>query len=255
MTTVTITNTALLWQRDAVADAFVKDVVDGTARDLERKARGLAEWVSDKSTRNIADVSGVFSRRVGERKAELAVLKAGLDEANPRLRFASDLSGIANSEQLVSGLSDAAAELAEMYQPEQEGKRIASALSSTVNAAIAMELGAAGVLGAYLGFATLDVTGVATTTALATGGLLVLPRKRRIMRAEFRDRVASLRARLKKELNARVLQQMASHEERVTAALEPFAAMTAAREESTAKQLVDVESALNALRGLRRKLG
>jgi FPC/CPF motif-containing protein YcgG len=94
------------------------------------------------------------------------------------------------------------------------------------------------------------VFGLASTGVLATGGLLVLPRRRRVLRAEIRARVSSLRSRLEKELQNRVGQHMDMHAERVRAAVDPFASFASTRAVATEAQLVALTGSLHGLRAV-----
>jgi hypothetical protein len=248
---VALSNMGMLLKKDAVEKAFVEQVIQSTSRDVERRARGLAEWVSDKTTRNVADAACIFARRVGERKAEIARTSASLDHSvSDRLHFSAEVDGVASVEQLMSGLSDAAADLTANFKPDAEGKRIADSLSASVMSTIAVELGAAGVMGALLSVSALDVFGVASTGVLATGGLLVLPRRRRVLRTEIRARVTLLRSRLEKELRGRVDQHMQTHGERVQVAVDPFASFASTRAEATDAQLAALRKGLHGLRAV-----
>jgi hypothetical protein len=247
---VTLGNMRMLLKKDAITQAFVEEVVQGAARDIERRTRKLAEWVSDKSARNIADAASVFARRAGERKAELARAEIDQCDTNTRFSFPSDVDGIANHEQIVSGLSDAASELASMYKPETEGKRIADALSSSVKTALAVEFSAIGLLGTLFGLSTVDPLGIASTGVLLTGGFLVLPRRRQILRSDLRARVSSLRRKLEKELQSRISQQMSIHAERVLTAADPFASFTSSRAATIEAQLVLLSETIDGLRKL-----
>jgi small GTP-binding protein len=260
-THVSISNIGMLVKKDAVARAFIDEVIRGTEKDVERRARALAEWVSDKLARNIADVVGVFSRRVGERKAELLVaMRQHSDVGNIngpdslRLQFMpppAEVDVSSSTDRLMSGLGDAAAKLAATYNPEVEGKRVADALSQSVRTTIAMELGALGVFGAALGTSMLDITSITSTSLLLTGGLLILPRRRLSLRADLRARVASLRARLEKEMEARVHEQLAIHAERVQAAVEPFSAHTSARAAAASAQSLALTQSLESMTAVR----
>lgn len=258
---VTFSNMTMLLKKDAVARAFIDEVVLGTERDVERRARSLAEWVSEKLSRNVAEVTSIFSRRVGERKAELvaAALKheqvhnvlGDIGEARALAMPSSADVDVSGGDHLMSGLGDAAAKLAASYKPETESQRVADALSASVKTALALEIGAVGAVGAFLSISALDFTAIASTGMLVTAGLVVLPQRRRAMRAEMRVRVASMRARLEKDLHARVGEQMALHSDRIQGAIEPFANHTAERAGATASQSRAITQSLEGLTTVR----
>lgn len=264
---VSIGNLKMLVKTDAIAQAFMSDVVRGTEREVERRARSLAEWVSDKLARNIADVSSAFSRRVGERNAELLAAArehrerqqesggVGGGAADALLsqftKQPTDVDVVTSTDSLLSGLGEAAAKLAATYDPEVEGKRVADALSSSVRTAIALELGALGVFSAALGTSMIDVTSITSTSLLLTGGLLILPRRRQLLRADLRSRVATIRSRLEKEMYARVNEQMATHAERVQSAIEPFSTHTSTRAAETSAQSLALTQALEGMTAVR----
>lgn len=264
---VSIGNIRMLVKTDAVSKAFMNDVVQGTEREVERRARSLAEWVSEKLARNIADVSSAFSRRVGERNTELLMAArehrerqqesgaVGGGAADALLaqftKQPTDLDVGTSTDSLLSGLGEAAAKLAASYDPEVEGKRVADALSSSVRTTIALELGALGVLGAALGTSMIDVTSITSTSLLLTSGLFILPRRRQLLRADLRSRIASIRARLEKEMHSRVKDQMGTHAERVQSAIEPFSSRTTARAASTSAQSLALTQALEGVTAVR----
>jgi hypothetical protein len=245
----------MLLKKDAIAQAFADQVVQGTARDIERRTRKLAEWISDKSARNVADSATIFARRAGERKAELARAAIDCQNSSIRLHFTSDIEGAVSLEQIVSALSDAASELASTYKAESEGKRIADSLSTSVITTLAAEISAISLLGALVGFSAVDPIGLASSGLLAAGGLLVLPRRRQVLRKDLRERVSLLRTRLKKELHGRISQQMSLHTERVLTAADPFASFTSSRALAIEEQLTSLSQAIDRLQTLQSSYG
>lgn len=254
-TQVSLANIQMLVRKDAVAEAFNEQVVGATEREVERRARSLAEWVSEKLARNVADVASNFSQRVGERKGELrATAHIPLGDSMGFVTSSVAPASVTRdgpSNNIVSEVGDAAAELAASYDPAAEGKHVAQALSSSVRTAVALELSALGLLGTCLSVSALDMAGIASTGVLATGGLLVIPRRRSALRTELRKRIGGIRVRLEKELRARVIRQVEMHSERLQKAVEPFSTHTDERAEATALQKAALRASLDELRRLK----
>lgn len=252
---VRLSNIFKLGQRGVMAQSFENEVVQGTAKAVQRQAQAVAEWLADKSSRNLADATAVFMRRIGEREREISTVFEGGAAPLPvsSLEFHGGVSGIdvdgmASAERLLMGLSDAAMDLSAVYESKSEGTRIANEISSSVTTTITMEVGALGIFGALLTASSLDPAGLASSGLLASAGLFILPRRRRTLRAELRSRVAILRKRLEKELKARVDEQVSSHVVRIQEAMEPFARFTAQHAHSIDDQTRLLNESLQRIR-------
>ncbi len=129
---------------------------------------------------------------------------------------------------------------------------MANSVAGSVRTAIALELGAAGTVGALATTASLDLSGVVAAAGLATGGLVVVPRRRRALRAEVRSRIEGLRTKLERELHNRVVEQMVLHADRIQAALEPFASYAEKSIAVNREQSATITRALSKLRRVRK---
>ena len=98
-------------------------------------------------------------------------------------------------------------------------------LQKAVTSAAALEVGAVG-LGAAVALAATstaaDITGLTAAGLMAALGLFVLPHRRRRAKAEFRSRVAALRAELVKALSRHFEGEAAQRRRRLDETIAPY---------------------------------
>lgn len=177
----------------------------------------------------MSEAAVIFSSREGERRGLPSDQLSTQTDNDSALTLRLSIDDPIGMEKLMTGLSNAASQLASSYDAHIESRKLASELSSAVTTVIAVELSAVGLLGAWMTSSMLDLTGIASTSALVTAGAVILPRRRHVLRTELRKTINALRSRLKKEVLRRVQEHMDLHKEHVLAGVEPFASRTTAK--------------------------
>lgn len=266
---VRVSNVFNLSNKKNMERAFEDEVVKGTAKSVQRQVQGVAEWLSDLSSRNLTETTAIFSRRVGERAREIAALHQnnGIDKNSSSLKFSgsalgreAELSG--SRERLVTRISEASEELSSDYISEKEGIRVAQKISASVRLGTGLGIGALGSLSLFLvNSASLtptillgDPTIPIVSSVLGAVALAVVPQQRRALRAELRGRVAQLRARLRNELRSRLEEQLASHVTGIRSGIEPFSEFSDARYAALEDQVQKLSKSLQQVQRLERKL-
>lgn len=258
---VRISNIPSLVHKQKLMKDFEEQVVAGTANSVQRQAEAMAEWLTEKSSRSMSDTTAIFARRMGERTIDLQRICPDESQWSIARSLAVDphsrshkLEWSGSEDTVISGLSKAVADLSSTYATISDGKRIADKVATSVRTALTLEVGAVGLLGALLGTSSLDVTGLASTSLLASAGLVVLPRRRVTLRRELRSKVTTLRARLQEDLRSRVTEHVEAHVARIHEAIEPFAKFTTTKQQTINQNLEALHVSLESIGAAQRKL-
>ena len=136
----------------------------------------------------------------------------------------------------------------ETYDRRRESSEIADGARTAVAATAALgasALGLGALVAAVATTAAADVTGILAASVLAAMGLLVMPAKRRRARAEMREKVTALRARLGEALRSEFQAAQERGAQRLADGLAPYARFVRAEQE----RWDNVRATLTAWRG------
>lgn len=254
-----------LWglsNRTSMEQTFMDEVVEGTAKAVKRQMQGLGEWLSDASSRNLAETTALFSRRVGERTREISARNKdqGINAENSSLSFSGfpsgrDIEVLGGRERFVTRLSEVPDDLSSDYISRKEGKRIADKIANSVRLSAGFGVGALGSLSAFLvnssSLAPAVFLGEPTMPIVAgvlgTLGLVTVPRQRMALRAELRGKVTNTRAQLRNELQGRLDEQLNAHVSGIREAIRPFAEFSETKSQELTERIVLVQESLRAV--------
>lgn len=209
--TVRLGRLARLFDRAGLEASFEEKVVAGAPEAVEQKVESLIDWLVDSELGHWQRVVNHVNRRASAH-ADRMVGEVGS-------RFETDRT------RLLDTVGRAARDGLASYDRVAEGRRMSEGLQKAVTSAAALEVGAVG-LGAAVALAATstaaDITGLTAAGLMAALGLFVLPHRRRRAKAEFRSRVAALRAELVKALSSHFEGEAAQRRRRLDETIAPY---------------------------------
>lgn len=252
---LTITNFARLIYKQGVAKEYEAVVLKGTNELLEKHIRDLGEWAVERSGHVFVQASELFQKRISRREEifpPVAPYNSLSFDENQIRQISYDPWSARRA--LVASLNEVAESFPSHFGGKTESLKVGNAVSVATATAFAAELGALGAIGALIQTSTFDVTGLAATSLLATAGLAVLPRKRRMLRKEIRSKVNGIRKRIENEMKANVNELVAGQVEKIGEIVEPFRRFVNGRSSVIDSQIRNLKSATEQLESVRSKL-
>jgi small GTP-binding protein len=224
-----------LLNKSRVQQGFEEHVVADAPAQVDRRVSELIDWLVEQDFRQWQGLS--------------AKLAARQREHEDRILGSADIGTFhADRSRLLESVGREAQRVVETYDRRRESSAIADGARAAVVATGALGVGAVGlgaVVAAVASTAAADITGIVAASVLAAMGLLVLPAKRRRARAEMREKMTALRARLGDTLRREF---QAAHErggQRLADGLAPYARFVRAEQE----RWEQVKASLAAWRG------
>src|SRR5690606_29633626 len=176
---------------------FERQVVGDMPERVEEEAGRIVDWIVERNLRLWQDVQGYIDRRKLERHSDELI---------------GDIRGFEyNRQALLDSIERLARQVVDGYNREEEARKIANDVQGTFAATALAEVGAVGigtVAVALLTGAAADVTGVLLAAALGVGGFYLIPRKRRLAKRQFSERIDQLRAQLHEALERQAHQEI-----------------------------------------------
>ncbi|MGH7504580.1 MAG: dynamin family protein [Longimicrobiales bacterium] len=209
--TIRIGRIKTLMDSDAVRREFEKAVIGETPERIEEDASRVVDWIVERNLKLWQDIERYIDRR------RLARHEEGL---------IGDVGGFQyNRQALLDSIGRLARRVVGEYNREAEARKIANEVQGTFAATALAEVGAIG-LGAavatLLTGAAADVTGILLAVGLAVGGFYLIPRKRRIARQRFAERIDELRGRLHESLERQAHQEIQGSADRINETIAPY---------------------------------
>ena len=175
-----------LLNKDRIKNEFETQVVSDSPQIIERKVDELIDWLVDSELRQWQAVNEHLAER--RRVHKDRILGETMSKEFHYQR-----------EQLIAALGSETQRVVDSYDKTKEATAIAQDAQTAVAASAALEVGAIG-LGALVSIlattAAADVTGILMASIIAILGLFVIPARRRIAKAEMREKISKLRLQL-----------------------------------------------------------
>ncbi len=223
-----------LLNRARVQKEFEEKVVGDAPREVERRVTEIVDWLVDQDFQQWQAVTNRLAARIREHGDRLL--------GSPQLgRFHADRV------QLVDSVGREALRVVESYDRRREAGQIADAARNAVAATAAVGAGAVGLGTAVTLAATTaaaDITGVVMAGVLAALGFVIIPSRRRRARADMREKITALRARLTEALRIEFTRAQTRAAERLTDAISPYTRFVRAEQ----RRWSDTETRLATLR-------
>jgi small GTP-binding protein len=228
-----------LFRKKVLQDEFAEVVVADAPERLDRVAQELIDWMVDQDLRLWRAVTEQVDRRRRVSPEAPAERLAGSFEYDRRALLAS--------------LGQTARGVLVRHDHQREATMLAGSVRDAVAQATLLEAGAVG-LGAVtlviVGSAAADVTGLFAASVLAGVGLWLLPRKRRLAKAEFRTRTEELRTRLTTALQDEFRHELERSIQRIKDALAPYDRFVRSERELTHQLADDLRTNVEDVRRL-----
>ena len=201
-----------LLNRSRVQQEFEDRVIADAPAQVDRRVSELIDWLVEQDFRQWESLSAKLAHRQQQHGDRI-------------LGGAAIGSFHADRTRLLESVGREAQRVVESYDRRRESSAIADGARSAVAATAAVGASALG-LGALVSVAAstaaADVTGILAASVLAAVGLLIIPAKRRRARAELRDKVTALRARLIDALRTEFQATQERSAQRLADALAPY---------------------------------
>lgn len=268
-THIKMSNLWHLSNKSSMEHEFEDNVLTGTTKAVQRQIQNLGDWLSEASSRNLAETMAVLSHRAGERGREIENMRQNqsLDVENSSLHFSDfpsgrDLDVMSGREGFVSRLSEVSEEVSSEYISRREGKRIADKITHSLRFGAGIGIGAVGSIALYVaGLGSvdpilfyIDTALPALATVLGAAGLVTVPRQRMALRSDLRRRVEKTKVRMERELRNRVEEHLTTHISGLQDAVRPFAEFANIKEREINHRKEKVMCSLASVRRLQDKL-
>ncbi len=230
-----------LIKSDKIRQEFEREVVGNTEAEIDDAIQELIDWMVEQDLRTWEAINGFLDRR---RLQSYEGQMVG--EVSSQFRY--------DRKALLDSVTRRAREEVERYDPERAGYELSQSVRNAVAQVAVAEAGAIG-LGALVVAAAstvaVDITGIFAASMLAGIGLVILPRKRRQARQEFRRRSEELEQRLIEVMTEQFEIELRRSTQRIEAALAPYTRFVRDQHALLTVTKGDLESVLSELRGLR----
>lgn len=186
-----------LMNGDKFRGMFEQEVVGDVNQQIEQKVGTLVDWMVEKNLRLQQSTDEYIKRRASQHTEKLIGNVGGSFDYNRRA--------------LLDSVGKAASEVMDTYDKQVASAELADEVRASIAATALTEVGAVG-LGAIivtLAHAVwLDFTGILAATAVALGGFLLLPAKKRQAKKALRARVDEMRAKLRTSVERQFEREM-----------------------------------------------
>jgi hypothetical protein len=239
--TIRIGRLRSLLDSEGVKRAFEREVIADTPREIEEETGRIIDWIVERTLKVWQDISSYIERRDISRHREGMVGDVGRTFGY-------------NRQALLASVGRVAREVVESYDREAEARAIANDVQGTFGTTVLAEASALGIgalVATVITGAAADVTGILLATALAVGGLYLIPRRRRQVQRDFEARVGQLRTRLREGLTRQVHNEIGHSTEQINEAIAPYRRFVQSQQAQLNEargELVATEDALLRLR-------
>ncbi len=233
-----------LLNKKRVQDEFVRQVVADVPKRIETKVAELIDWLVESDLRQWQAVMEHLAERRREHKARI-------------VGDASAGSFQSDRERLIEAVGREAQRVVESYDKTYEAETIAVGAQNAVAALAAMEVGAVGLGTAITILATTaaaDITGVLLASAVAALGFIVIPARRRQAKAELRQKIADLRARLTSTLRSQFEREIERSLQNINEAIGPYTRFVRAERSKLQESQAGLEQVKNGLTALQARV-
>jgi hypothetical protein len=223
-----------LLSKDRIRREFEHQVVGDVPQQIERKVDELVDWLVDSDLRQWQAVSEHLAERRRAHKDRI------VGDSGPG-SFTYD------RERLMEAVGREAQRVVDTYDKASEAHAIAEGAQIAVAASAALEIGAVGLGTLVAVLATTmaaDVTGVLMASLVAALGLFVIPARRKIAKAEMREKVADLREQLVSTLRSQFEREIERSLHKINEAIAPYTRFVRAER----GKLTDMEDKLETIR-------
>jgi len=234
-----------LMRSDSTRDAFERDVVADTERQIDDTIAELIDWMVNQDLRTWQSVTETLDRRALERYRDDMVGDVGT-------RFAAD------RQTLIMQVARQAESVVERYDQDSEATLLAANVKEAMLQTGIVQVGAVGLGAVVVAMATTaaaDVTGILAAATVAGLGLFILPARKRKARSELRRRSAELERQLSDVLNDGFEAELTRSIRRIRDAIAPYTRFVVTERTRLEGVRNDIAAVVKEARDLRREVG
>jgi small GTP-binding protein len=209
--TLRVTRIFELINSEKLRGEFERKVVAETSLEIEQHVSALIDWLVEKDYRQWQSVVEFINRRASQHTGRLVGQVSGQFEFN--------------RQALINSVGRSAREVVESYDREEEAMKLTQDVQRAIIQTAAIEVGAIGlgaILVTLLQTTLLDITGILGASAVAALGLYVLPYRRSRVKADLRERISEIRARLDEALSRQFESELSESVQRIHEAIAPY---------------------------------
>ena len=218
-----------LLNRSRVQQGFEQQVVADAPQQIERKVAELVDWLVDADLRQWQAVT----RHLADRRRQYKDRIVG-EEGGARFHY--------DRTRMIDSVARETQKVVDSYDRRREAQVLADGARNAVAAAAAVGAGALG-LGTIVTLAAstaaADVTGLILASVLAAIGFFILPAKRQRAKAEMREKIAAVRARLSDALRDQFQKEIQRSADRIREGIAPYSRFV--RAEGDTLKVIDQE--------------
>ena len=204
-----------LLNRSRVQEGFERQVVADAPQQIEKRVNDLIDWLVDADFRQWQRITRHLSAR---RRAFQDRIVGGRDDEESR-PFHDE------RRRMVESVGGAAQKIVDTYDRRREASQLADGARNAVATAAAAGAGAVG-LGTLItvaaSTAAADITGIVLAGVIAALGFFIIPARRTRAKAQMRDKIAGVRARLSEALRAQFRDEIARSTARMHESVAPY---------------------------------
>jgi len=218
-----------LLNRSRVQQGFEQQVVADAPNQIERKVGELVDWLVDADLRQWQAVT----RHLAERRRQYKDRIVG-EEGGARFHY--------DRTRMIDSVARETQKVVDSYDRRREAQELADGARNAVATAAAVGAGALG-LGTIVTLAAstaaADVTGLILASVMAAIGFFILPAKRQRAKAEMREKIAAVRARLSEALREQFHKEIQRSADRIREGIAPYSRFV--RAEGDSLKVIDQE--------------
>jgi hypothetical protein len=230
-----------LMKSEGTRQAFERDVIADTERQVDATISELIDWLVAQDLRAWQVVSDTLDRQALERYRDEMVGQVGTNFAVDRQSLILQVTREANA-------------VIDRYDQHSQAEFLASNVRSALTQTALAGAGAVSVGAVVVALATTaaaDASGILAAATVAGLGLFILPARKRAARTELRRRSAELQRQLTDVLSDGFDRELARSVRRIRDAIAPYTRFVGAERVRLAELRADVDSALAECRELR----
>lgn len=225
-------------------EAFERDVVANTERQIDETIDELIDWMVAQDLRIWQTVTDTLDRRALERYRDDMIGEVGS-------RF------VADRQTLINQVAREAEEVVDRYDQRAEATLLAANVRSAIAQTALAQAGAVSLGAVVVAMATTaaaDVTGILAAATVAGLGLLILPARRRKARSELRKRSAELERQLHDVLNDGFESELGRSVRRIRDAISPYTRFVSSEKTRLEGVRASIDAANTSNRALRAEI-
>ena len=233
-----------LMRSDNTREAFERDVVADTERQIDDTINELIDWMVNQDLRTWQAVTETLDRRALERYRDDMVGEVGA-------RFAAD------RQTLITNVARQAESVVERYDQDTEAALLAANVKEAMLQTGIVQVGAVSLGAVVVAMATTaaaDVTGILAAATVAGLGLFILPARKRKARSELRRRSAELERQLSDVLNDGFESELGRSVRRIRDAIAPYTRFVVTERSRLEGVRTDIAAVIKDARDLRREV-